>query len=769
MVVDNNEIYDFHAGVSVAYVDGLQVTDNYVHDMRTSPMAGGGVSNVEVSGNHFSSSHPVALGGTGDHGDMIHFYPLTNQVGPMENIYIRDNFFEQGTGEDAILGIYIDDAGSGGSGLGYTNVVIDNNILHNGDAQGLRVENVDGLTITNNSFLQSSGVGLGQAPGIVLTSGTQNVVIDNNILAGIISGSSISGGAGATYNVQIGDNLFVQDRDPFGENYVGDLFLNGLTPDGDTVDFTPLAGSAAEGYGSTLAGFLAEQGDYAGLIFDTRGEGLEMRTVEFDAAALFSHWQEIDITNAQIAWDFGDGTSASGDTVTHTYESAGTYDVTATFTMPGGRVISVDHTVDIFTPDAVVVDFEDGVIADVSDIENRVETVGTVNLESGRFGDALRLVEHTSRVAIQRSEEIIDNPEFSISFAFQKDGGTDSNTDDGMFSYFSGTSYISTGQGTLRVTGSTSTGRIFNLEADVPQVEDGAWHHLTYTFSSTTGTATMYLDGVEVDRVEGLTGIQSATSGHDLLLGGRTGGAFGGLLDEFEFTRAALTPEQVAARYDALFNGTGGSGGAPGTGGTGGTGGTDGTDGTGGTGGTDGGTGGGTGGTDGGTGGTGGGTGGTGGTGEEPVREVIVCEMPEVQVEEKPQEPDVTVEEDLEAARGPNVMPVPAINRGPGSGRGRRAQEEEEQSGAEEGENASVYDAILSSIQRGSFLRGEEAGTAESGAEASTLFGEDSDSFGYSRLFDILRDTGPADETMPPPAAQEEERAEEEDVMSFLF
>lgn len=744
VVVDNNEIYDFHAGVGVAYVDGLEVTDNHIHDMRTSPLAGGGVSNVEVSGNHFESSHPIDLGGTGDHGDMIHFYPLTNQVGPMENIYIRDNFFEQGTGEDAILGIYIDDAGGGGSGLGYTNVVIDNNVLHNGDAQGLRVENVDGLTVTNNSFLQASGTGAGSAPGIVLTSDTENVVIDNNILAGIISGSSISGDAAAALNVQIGDNIFVQNSDPFGDNYVGDIFLNGLTPNGDVVDFTPLAGSPAEGYGSTLAGFLAEAGDYAGMIFDTRGEGLEMQTVEFDAAALFSAWQEIDITDAEIAWDFGDGNTGAGHTVSHTYESAGSYDVTATFTMPGGRIISVDHTVDIFTPEAVAIDFENGTVADVSDLENLVETVGNYNLESSRFGDALRLVEHTSRVSIERSEEILDNPEFTIAFAFQKDGGTDANSDDGMFSYFSGTSYISTGQGTIRVGGGTSTGRTINLEADVPQVEDGAWHHLTYTFSSETGTAVMYLDGEEVDRMEGLTGIQSTTAGHDLLLGGRTGGAFGGLMDEFEFTRTALTPEQVAERYDALFNPSGGTGGAPGGGDTGGTGDPEPDPGTG------------------------------GGGDEEPVRVVTVCEFPEYNIDDEPIEvadPEHLVEEDIASSAGPTVMPVPTINRGPATGREETAEIEEEETPPAGEESASVYDAILSSIHRGSLLRNEEAGT-EDGAEPTSSRGpvEETDSIGFSRLFDILRDTGSVEETMPSSSRQEEEnQSEEEDMFSFLF
>ena len=41
-------------------------------------------------------------------------------------------------------------------------------------------------------------------------------------------------------------------------------------------------------------------------------------------------------------WDFGDGSSATGETVTHTYETAGTYTVKLTVTDSAGREASVE-------------------------------------------------------------------------------------------------------------------------------------------------------------------------------------------------------------------------------------------------------------------------------------------------------------------------------------------------------------------------------------------------------------------------------------------
>jgi PKD repeat protein len=52
-------------------------------------------------------------------------------------------------------------------------------------------------------------------------------------------------------------------------------------------------------------------------------------------------------TPVQIEWDFGDGATATGATVTHTYDAPGTYTVTLTVTAPGQRsTLSTVATID---------------------------------------------------------------------------------------------------------------------------------------------------------------------------------------------------------------------------------------------------------------------------------------------------------------------------------------------------------------------------------------------------------------------------------------
>ena len=78
-------------------------------------------------------------------------------------------------------------------------------------------------------------------------------------------------------------------------------------------------------------------------------------------------------------------------------------------------------------------------------------------------------------------------------------------------------------------------------------IHDADWHRLGLTFSGKTGSAILYLDGVEVGRIDGLEGaIQTGLTSHDLHIGDPWGLGFTGLVDNLQFYKAAVSPEQVA-------------------------------------------------------------------------------------------------------------------------------------------------------------------------------------------------------------------------------
>ncbi len=254
ITISENEVYNFRRGILTSDADYVEISYNYVHDNRTTTLSGGDVDNLTIIGNHLSSSHPVNFGGSGDHGDFIHYWTMPDQDGASQNYVIKDNFLEQGDGT-ALLGIYLD---NNSNPQGFEDVLIENNVIHNGNGQGMRLEDVDGVLIKNNTLVQTEG-DYRKAPRIRLEDGTKNAVLEDNIVANTTAGKALNDIAGN--NITETGTLIAQYDDPDAPNYVGDLFVNGTVRDGDVDDFQVVSGSAADGKGATLTSNQIAGGD----------------------------------------------------------------------------------------------------------------------------------------------------------------------------------------------------------------------------------------------------------------------------------------------------------------------------------------------------------------------------------------------------------------------------------------------------------------------------------------------------------------------------
>lgn len=207
VTVEDTEIHHVHRGLVLSKSSDLTIKDNHIHDVRTSPIVGGGLNRVVIEGNHVHDSTPFRWGSV-DHADFIHLWTDPDaQTGPSTDIRIVNNVIEQGKGE-AILGIYLDD---NQNKLGFSNVTISNNLIMNGNGQGLRLENVFDSVVTNNTLLQTSG-STKDAPGIKITFGSHDLVVSGNFA------SYITPDAGAV-GVNIEGNSLVQMNTKFEANY----------------------------------------------------------------------------------------------------------------------------------------------------------------------------------------------------------------------------------------------------------------------------------------------------------------------------------------------------------------------------------------------------------------------------------------------------------------------------------------------------------------------------------------------------------------------
>jgi hypothetical protein len=194
VTLSRNEVSVFHMGVVLDRVSGVTLARNVIRDLRTTPLAGRQVSRVRIEGNHFHSFKPWKFGGAGDHGDLIHLYTMPGGA-PSRSIVIRANWLDQGVG-DPLLGIYLDD---NKLGIGFTDVVVEHNLIRNGNHQGIRLENVQGV-VRNNTLVLPRGGALKGAPQILAMQGSKILAV-NNILA------KITIYPGATVNER--DNLVV--------------------------------------------------------------------------------------------------------------------------------------------------------------------------------------------------------------------------------------------------------------------------------------------------------------------------------------------------------------------------------------------------------------------------------------------------------------------------------------------------------------------------------------------------------------------------------
>lgn len=544
VTLENNEITSFTTGALFSGVDGITMVGNDIHHTRKTPVNGSDVSNVVITDNSFSDVTPWKFGGLGDHGDFIHFWTSTTQTEPSENFLFANNFFNQGDGV-AILGIYLDD---NNNDMGFRNVTITENVMHNGNAQGLRLEDVIGAQITNNTFIQSPGDDPRDAPAFFLSDGTSDIWIDGNLFPGV---TGYTEAELAANNIRLGDNQTIQIHEPLAENYAGSLITNPLTTDATLADLRAIPGSPAEGYGAAVTQFGADGSLVPVYIASTTGEGLNLNAKTLTLASGPNGEIDPSFAGATVTWDLGNGHTASGVTVSHVYDLPDLYQVSATVTLPDGTVHVIERSLNVMTPVPLAEYFEDERATQLG-LEDAYDLIGTVSTEATDMGQSLRVGDR-SAVKIEATDALLGNPEFTLSLGFRKDQGQED--DGGRIFYYSGTAVIDVTGSSLTLRAKTEDGSSLTLRAFDLDITDSDWHQVTYTFSEETGEAILFLDGAEVARAEGLSGGQYTTPGHSMYLGNPFGAGFDGVLDNALFLRAALSPAEVAEKYDAFQRG----------------------------------------------------------------------------------------------------------------------------------------------------------------------------------------------------------------------
>jgi parallel beta-helix repeat protein len=173
VTVSGSDLSLFHKGIVMAGSSDIVISNNQIHDLRTTPISGSVTANLTITGNHTYNSNPWNYGGDGDHGDRIHIWTDKTAI---SGLSITNNNLEQGAGAP-MLGIYLDD---NNKGLGFVKSVISGNRLTDGQGQGVLLENVSG-TVSNNTLVWSGyGSALNNTPRFDIKSGSHDLSLSGN-------------------------------------------------------------------------------------------------------------------------------------------------------------------------------------------------------------------------------------------------------------------------------------------------------------------------------------------------------------------------------------------------------------------------------------------------------------------------------------------------------------------------------------------------------------------------------------------------------------
>jgi carbon monoxide dehydrogenase subunit G len=338
----NNDISEFHKGITLGGVDGVEISGNSLNDLRTTPISGGGLNNVVVANNSASNLTPWQPGGAGDHLDFIHFWTSSDQTTASTNFKITGNTFLQGEGS-ATIGIYLDD---NNNAKGFTKVAITENVIYSGNHQAIRLENVKDADVGHNTLLNGPDGTSSDAPQVILTKGATANIHDN------ILGTTKNG----TPEIDAKGNLYLQAFDKSAANYVDKFFFNATEVSSGTAELQLKPGTAASALnvGASASKYTVRADELTALIetgLSTTSKGL----VTFSGAASNDQDGLATKQGAKFTWDFGDGTKATGVNATHQFKAAGDYEVVLKVELDG--VVDTSKTT-IHVADRVLLDID---------------------------------------------------------------------------------------------------------------------------------------------------------------------------------------------------------------------------------------------------------------------------------------------------------------------------------------------------------------------------------------------------------------------------
>jgi hypothetical protein len=534
VTVNNCEFFNFYKALAVGNCNNAVVTNNDIHDIRMDGMTFSNDQGVLIENNTIHNFNISKL--SGDHADMIQFW-TTGGYRPSTDITIRGNTLDIGDGgltQSIFMRNELVQSGKAGAEMYYQNVLIEDNVIINGHLHGITVGETNGLTIVNNSVLHADGNepdgrdSTVEIPRINVSPDSVNVTITHNATSNIVG---YTGQAG--WDVRM--NAFVQDQDPNAPGWYDDIFAtSSLTTEDGLHHLIALPGTMLTTLAAGATSILNQPTDHLTAAFNVTGKENDLHSLTFDAAATLGPKP----AGTTYVWTFGDGTTATGKTVTHSYADGGVYDVKLTVKLPSG--LSDVAAIKIGVEDSLVARLGDkgGFILGSHGTETLIKTAMPLdsgyNLQLGGKG-AVTQISHSAL------ERIFGQDDVTIDFRLRTD--TPSSTGE-IFRLHGSLQATVRSNGVVEMKVWNADGSATCVTSGTVAINDGKFHNVTVDIDN--GKLALLVDGVKTQEVA-FTGSIVDPGNFDLTFGsGWSGKNLVGDLDTFQIKVVDETPTHSA-------------------------------------------------------------------------------------------------------------------------------------------------------------------------------------------------------------------------------
>lgn len=547
-----NTFHDVKTGLVVQLSENVVVDGNTVHTLSGDAFVFAQVDTVEVTNNLAYGFHPYG----GSHNDFIQFISSGAMAGS-SNAVISGNVL---LSPDAVVqGVFVDTDNTST----YDNFLITQNVIYTQAPNGIVMDGGYDSEVSNNTVIGTQGVG--SAGRIVITDGTmggtvvnvsQNVTVTDNITTAVSNTS--------TGTHTISGNVVVQYTNPYGANYVGNLFvdpLNGASLD----DMRPIPGwSLPSGVGASDP-YTAAAPPVA-FISHAAGSGTQPLTPSFSAV----DWDGSVTPGTTYAWNFGDGVTAEGANVSHRFATPGEHNVALTITTPGVGTVTVDKKIVVTHPELLKLQFENDPAASNSSSTGVLDSsvyARTVNWKPDSSADVYVTGSGGGSAAdfggTNTYIEVPNAPEFNAQrqFTLALDVNIDTIATDRILKKhgFIGLDVQSDGKLKAYVWLNDGTATYQELTT-ASAVSADAWHSVVVVFDGNAdpvngkGALYIYVDGTLAGTKTNIA-TRLDTQNHTVKIGSGNGDGFlDGAIDNVRMYSGAYSPSQLATLQTYLDN-----------------------------------------------------------------------------------------------------------------------------------------------------------------------------------------------------------------------